>query len=310
MVKLFYLCGLPGSGKSQWAETHKDELNAVVHSSDSIRAELLNDENDQSKNELVFKILHQRIKDDLRAGKNVVYDATNLNRCKRIHFLNNELRDIPCNKICVLFAVPWEMCLARNFTRDRQVPEEVMSRMYKSFSTPTVYEGWSEVRIVWAEYKNMLGFEYDICVDMEKWKRIDHNNPHHHKSIGNHMLTACDYIKDRTNDVKLISAALLHDIGKPDVKAFINSKGEPCDIAHYYNHENIGSYKALFYLRNMHPDWSDMELLYVSLLINMHMRPHSAWKQSDKAKDKDRRLFGDDIIKSLELLNEADIYAQ
>ena len=123
--KLYVTVGLVASGKSTWAETHKEELNAIIHSSDEIRKEL-GDVNDQSKNELVFKILHQRIKDDLQAGKNVIYDATNLNRKRRIHFLQNELKGIPCEKICLLFATPYEICLSNNFARDRQVPEEVL----------------------------------------------------------------------------------------------------------------------------------------------------------------------------------------
>lgn len=304
----FYMvCGMPGCGKSYWAETHKDALNAVIHSSDSIRGELSGDENDQSKNELVFKILHQRIKDDLRAGKNVIYDATSLNRKRRIHFLKNELNGIPCEKICVLFATPYEICLANNFTRERQVPEEVMVRMYKGFETPTILEGFNKIDIVWWSYENMLGFEYDICADIEKWKNISHDNPHHSFSIGNHMIEACDYIKSKTNDTRLITAALLHDCGKPETKAFVDSKGNPTDIAHYYEHHNISSFKCLFYIRRMHPEWNDKDILYVSLLINLHMRHHLSYKQSEKAKEKDRRLFGDKVIQDLELLYEADL---
>lgn len=309
MSTIYVTVGMPGSGKSHWAETHKEELNAVVHSSDSIRAELLNDVNDQSKNELVFKILHQRIKDDLRAGKNVIWDSTNLNRKRRIHFLNNELRDISCEKICVLFATPWEQCLANNFARDRQVPEEVLCRMYKSFEVPGYAEQWDDIQIVWWDYKDMVGFEYDINIDINKWCEISHNNPHHALSIGEHLLVAYDYMKYKTDDERLIVSALLHDCGKPDVKAFVDSKGEECDIAHYYNHESVSAYKSLFYLRNMNPEWSDKDILYVSLLINLHMRAHTSWKQSGKAKDKDRRLFGNDVMRELELIFKADLAA-
>ena len=62
---LCFCVGLPGSGKSYWAEANKEELNAVVHSSDEIREELTGDVNEQSKNELVFSTLHKRVKEDL-----------------------------------------------------------------------------------------------------------------------------------------------------------------------------------------------------------------------------------------------------
>lgn len=304
---IFYCVGLPASGKSTWAETHKEELNAVVHASDSIREELGNI-NDQSKNELVFKILHQRIKDDLSAGKNVIYDATSLNRKRRIAFLQ-ELKNIPCEKICVLFATPFQLCCARNFARDRQVPEEVLTRMYKNYDAVWYSEGWDDIQIVWADYKDMLGFEFDIDTDLNRWKCIAHDSPWHSMSIGYHMIETHIYMSKQTDDEHLLTASILHDCGKPDVKSYIDSKGEQTDIAHYYNHESISAYKALFYLRNMHPEWSDKDILYVLLLINLHMRAHTAWKQSDKAKEKDRTLFGDDIMKSLELLYEADLAA-
>lgn len=298
--------GLPGSGKSTWAEMHKDELNAVVHSSDNIRLEMGNVD-DQSKNNKVFQILHKRVKDDLKAGKNVIMDCTGLSRRNRIAFLN-ELNRISCSKICILFATPFEFCLANNFVRERHVPENAMCRMYKRFQAPWYSEGFDDIQIVWWNYKDMPGFEYDICVNIENWKKISHDNPHHSLSIGNHMTAACEYMKSKTDDKRLIASALLHDCGKPDVKSFTDSRGNPTNgVAHYYNHESISAYKALFYLRNMYPEWSDKDILYVSLLINLHMRSHTAWKQSNKAKEKDKRLFGEDIIKSLELLCESDL---
>ena len=82
MNKLVMLVGLPGSGKSTYAGKLKKE-GVIIHSSDRVREEL-GDVNDQSKNEEVFRILHKRIKDDLKSGKSVAYDATNLNRKRRI----------------------------------------------------------------------------------------------------------------------------------------------------------------------------------------------------------------------------------
>lgn len=80
------MTGLPGSGKSWYAE---NELpNTVIHSSDAIRDELLGDVSDQNHQELVFQTLHDRVLSDLRAGKDVVYDATNISYKRRMGFLH------------------------------------------------------------------------------------------------------------------------------------------------------------------------------------------------------------------------------
>ena len=297
---IYMTVGLVASGKSTWAEKNKDKLNAVIHSSDKIRAELLGNINDQTQNDKVFRILHKRIKDDLRAGKNVIMDQTGLNRRRRIHFLNNELKGIECEKICILFTTPWEQCLVNNFARDRQVPEDVLARMYRNFETPWFSDGFDDIQIVWQKY-----ISYDIDFEMNSWKKTSQENPHHRLSIGDHMLTACEYMKNKTDDERLIASALLHDCGKIDTQQWNEEKGH-CT---YYQHHCVGSYKALFYLKNMYPEWSDKDILYVSLLINLHMRPLLAYKNSDKAKENDRRLFGDEMIRDLMLLNECDLAA-
>lgn len=80
------MVGLPGSGKSTYAKELADEMRAIICSSDAIREELCGDENSQDKNEDVFKILHSRIKECLRKGVNVIYDATNINSKRRRAF--------------------------------------------------------------------------------------------------------------------------------------------------------------------------------------------------------------------------------
>ena len=280
----------------------------VIHSSDSIRAEL-GDESDQSKNEEVFKILHNRVREDLLNGKNVCYDATNLSRKRRIHFLSNELKNIPCEKVCVLFATPYEQCLANNFTRERQVPEGVIAKMIKNFECPSYSESWDDIQIVWWDYKGMLGFEYDIFSDLLKWSEVSHDNPNHTLNIGDHMFNAYNHYMNSVNYTDrnniIANAILLHDCGKPDVKSFYDSKGEPSETAHYYSHESVSSYKSLFYLREM--GYTDEEILYGSLLVGLHMRPFLSWRQSEKSKEKDRRLYGDDVINQVEIIHECDL---
>ena len=102
----------------------------------------------------------------------------------------------------------------------------------------------------------------------------------------------------------VVYAAYTHDIGKVDTKEFKNSKGELTEEAHYFNHHCVGSYKSLFF---GYP--SGVNKMYISLLIELHMNPYLKYKQSEKAREKDRKLFGDKVMKDLELLHEADVWA-
>ncbi len=79
MSIFFMMVGLPYSGKSVYAEGLREKFGAEIHSSDAIRAEILGNVQDQTNNQIVFDTLHKRVISDLSAGKNVIYDATNIN---------------------------------------------------------------------------------------------------------------------------------------------------------------------------------------------------------------------------------------
>ena len=320
MVKPIFtmLVGLPGSGKSTWAEKNKDLVNEVIHSSDAIREEL-GDINDQSKNEEVFNILHKRIKDDLKNGKDVIYDATNLSRKRRINFLSNELRDIPCEKVCVLFATPIEICKKNNASRERRVPEEVIEKMVRNFEVPCYQEGWDSIQIVWYDYKSER-IKYSFFSDLQKWNKISQDSPHHSLTIGQHMWAAYNYYLKNIRNTQEMSACekyllsmaiLMHDCGKTYVKSFVDKDGAISEKARYFEHHNVGSYFSLFYLNDRFPfekerEFTDDEILYISLLINCHMRHFIAYKDSEKARERDRKLFGDDFMKKLDILHMCD----
>ena len=82
MAKLVMLCGIPGSGKSEYADSLK-KRGYVVCSSDEIRQRLCGDVNSQEHNVEVFKTLHAEIIDHLKNSENVVYDACNINAKRR-----------------------------------------------------------------------------------------------------------------------------------------------------------------------------------------------------------------------------------
>lgn len=51
------------------------------------------------------------------------------------------------------------------------------------------------------------------------------------------------------------------------------------------------------------------DILYISSLINWHMRPHTAWKQSEKSRERDKMLIGEEMYNDIMLLHKADLAA-
>jgi|LSQX01.3.fsa_nt_gb predicted kinase len=308
MNKLIMMVGLPASGKSTYAQCIADTEDAIIHSSDNLREELFGDVNEQDKNNELFKELHNRIKSDLKTGKNVIYDACNISYKRRKAFLD-ELKKINCKKICCLIATPYEKCLELNQKRDRVVPEYVIKRMYLNFDVPASFEGWDHVHIV---YNDSNKYQRNISDLLNKLSLISQDNPHHTLSIGEHCRVCarnvCKIFKERMIfDANLIYAAWLHDIGKEFTKQFKNYKGEDTDIAHYYNHEHISAYNALFYLRN--DDFTCFDsVLDICQLIRWHMKPY--FIETEKAKNKFINLVGQDFYDRLMILHEADINAK
>lgn len=122
----------------------------------------------------------------------------------------------------------------------------------------------------------------------------------------------------------------LHDIGKFCTKSFCDDKGNPTKEAHYYGHENYGAYLYLIKkIMDTAKEMSESECsrfhypayinawvgnnahtyVFLSHLLSLHMRPFTAWDLSSKAKNKDARRFGEDIIKDLEAIHKCDVLA-
>lgn len=298
---IYVLCGLPGSGKSEFAKKLSEESGAIIHSSDSIRAEVYGDENDQAHNNEVFNILHKRIKENLLAGRSVIYDATNINKKRRICYLNT-LKNIPCIKTCVVIATSYEKCLSNVQARKRKLPREVLFKKYVSWQPPHISEGWDSIAIYypWPEAPK----KYNISSLLS----YNQNNSHHSLSLGHHLIETCIQLNLKypsQNDCNLNSAALLHDIGKPFTRIEKNSKGICDGETHYYNHNCVGAYDSMFY---KHPDETADTILDIANLIYYHMHPYSSWK-SDKVMERDRKLLGEEVFERVMKLHVADMAA-
>lgn len=300
------LVGISGSGKSTFA---KEKLNDyIIHSSDALRAELFGDENDQNHNNELFNELHKRIKNDLLKGNNVVFDATNIKRKTRIAFLK-ELRNINCNKKCILVIAPYFCCLNNNRKRERVVPEDVIKRMYMGFQPPHKSEGWDDIDIVFSCELNNLDY-YDLGILFNPVNGIDFFNQfnrNHSLTLGKHCRKTAEYIESKCDNKLLYLTALLHDEGKIFTQTNKNSKGEYDGNCHYYQHHCVGSYNSIFYAYNEGLNIDD--ILHVSTLISLHMCPYIEWKNNDKLKEKYRLRLGNELFDELTILNEADRFA-
>ena len=312
---LFMMMGIAGSGKSFYAELLMINRDGIlvkpkIHSSDALRAELYNNENEENHDNDLFNELHKRIKDDLRNGKDVVYDATNINKKRRRAFLK-ELTNIKCHKVCLCVLTPYEVICTQNICREHKVPEHIIKKMYLEWSPPALDEGFDDIELIY-NYGFIDRKEYileNFFYGKINANQINQENSHHSFTIGEHCLNAAAYVQEHyPEDLILRTAALLHDIGKVFTKSMFNSRGELDTECHYYNHQNCGSYDSFFYMDVL--EIPQPTILQIANLIYYHMMPFISWKHSKKAEDKVKGQIGEELFEKIIKLHEADLAAR
>lgn len=285
--KLIILVGPPGAGKTTYANKYVEENRNAIHlSSDVIRKDLWGDESIQGDNNEVFSIMQNKAIEALNNGLNVIYDATNMTRKDRSYIISL------CPKFAQIEAhiiwAPIETCIKRDSARNRTVGKEVIDRMLKRFQAPYYDEGIDEIKII---LPNMSEEVYYILKCAAKMT-IPHDNPHHTLDIYNHCNEAYGYAVRKNYENELQTAALWHDVGKPYVKAFVDSKGNTSEVAHFYQHQCVGAWMS-YGLLNVTP--------FVAWLISTHMDPFLNTKYYHKLPPY--------LKKSVDLLHEADVAA-
>lgn len=148
--KLIMMMGCPGSGKSTFIETHKQDEDVWV-SRDEIRFNLVQPNEEYfSKEKEVFKTFAGTIDVWLHCGYTVFADATHLTRASRNKLLR-ALKETP-NEIWVIWMkTPLETAFERNQTREGTrafVPKGQVHRMYTSIEEPSFEEGFNKIIIV------------------------------------------------------------------------------------------------------------------------------------------------------------------
>ena len=298
MGRLIVLVGLPGSGKSSYAEQFKafdDAISTgvtVIHSSDAIRKELFGDESSQEDNARVFDLMRKRTAEDLRADKTVIYDATNITRKGRrsaIACAHPTHDTVECH---IVWAEP-EECVRRDGLRNRTVGPEVIDKMLRRWQSPWLDEGFDKIEVHLNQYDfDQVKYIASKASDLH----IPHDNPHHQLGVWDHCMQAhLNVIDQGAADEQsryrkynsAAKAAYWHDIGKPYTKFF--KPGE--DVAHYYDHHCVGGYLAYgLFLDPDHliRDVEMFEICLISWIISTHMEPffnsgyyqkmHPQWK--------------------------------
>lgn len=156
MQKMIILIGPPAAGKSYVASNPENPANFksqgyLIFSSDEYREKLTGDVNNQDKNFLVFKILHNDMFKAINEGKNVVYDACNtkLSDRRRLFKMIEERCERKPDVIGIVFTTSLEKCIEQNQDpkRGRIVPVEAIERMLNQLekNPPSLEEGFSAI---------------------------------------------------------------------------------------------------------------------------------------------------------------------
>lgn len=288
MLEFIMMIGPAASGKSTIANNFSNKYKVI--SSDRLRKELYGDESIQGDNRFLFSQLHNMILETLCSGTCVVFDATNLSYKNR----KSILEKIPTGikKAAYVVVTPIEQIYKNNRNRTRQVPEEVIWRQICQFEMPTFSEGFDLIQV---DYP--FGYQYTLDEAFDLMKDFSQDNPNYSMDLFNHcMSTAGRLCIDSPSRVVL--SAMLHDIGKVFTKTFTNMKGEKTDIAHYYSHNNVGSYISLLINQAKVPP------ITMAQIICYHMQPYFC--KSERAMKRWKERLGEELWLDILMLHKAD----
>lgn len=304
MTTFYMMVGLPASGKSTYAKLLAEEIDGIVVSSDGIRAEWYGDEAIQGDPSKIFHEVELRCKNALGAGRSVIMDATNMNAKKRTNFL----RQMPeCKKVCVVMAVPFDVCMKRDEERSRQVGPEVMEKMRRNFQMPYYNEGWDHIEVFYPSDCDMISAECHYEMEIA----FDQKNSHHSLTVGDHEEKARVIAVAKSFDGIVGWAAAFHDCGKIWCQFF--KEGDP--DAHYYNHDSISAYQFLTTdsAQWMYDIGNKVQVIETAALITWHMVPYQ-FKHGGVPKDNfmvwaSTHKFDKEFAERLWQLHECDVAA-
>jgi putative nucleotidyltransferase with HDIG domain len=325
---LYYLIGLPGSGKSTFAKAfaEQEETNTKVLSSDSIRAEMFGSEEVQDDPSKVFDALFKKAKELLAQGYNVMVDATNVNRKKRI----NALKQFPnVHKVALYIATPIGRCIINDAKRERTVGTEVITRMYEQMQVPAKFEGWDMIQIVNVypviqrrsndiEFLNdavktnrdkqaIMKLLSDNFTCFQNIYNLPQDSRYHSLSVSRHTYYVYEYLHEnyRGEDrLAMLWAGLLHDTGKFQTKRYKPG----ARYANFFAHENVSAQHACLVLQEL--GFGEDFVLEVMEICQLHMELLNIDGDDENALNKKCLTWGPRLYDNLFLFHEADTNAK
>ena len=150
MNKIIMLIGAAASGKSTAAPKIAAKNNAVIISTDRIRAALYGAEHIQGNWQEIEAILYDRIKNAIKANKNIILDSTHFKKEYRAKIIKNFAKYSEFS--AYFFNYPFALIYSRNKHRARRVPFEVLAAMYEHLKNapPTLAEGFKSIKKMYA----------------------------------------------------------------------------------------------------------------------------------------------------------------
>ena len=140
------LIGAAASGKSTAAPKIATKNNAVIISTDRIRAALYGAEHIQGNWQEIEAVLYDRIKNAIKADKNIILDSTHFKKQYRAKIIKNFAKYSEFS--AYYFNYPFTLIYSRNKHRARVVPFNVLTGMYKELkkAPPTLAEGFKTIK--------------------------------------------------------------------------------------------------------------------------------------------------------------------